>query len=97
MNNIEAKIKELGLSVGVALYDKKWYVLIDNHWLETEGFLKLDDAYNWIAKKFNLDNLVSKDEVIKYLNKNAKEFVGYNFDTGDYINVADLEKWLEDK
>jgi len=102
MNKTEQQIKTLGLPVEVILdlWDGDWVVSAcgECSLRKKNGkpaiFKTEEAAYNWIAKEFNLDNLVSKDEVIEWADKNntSAEFI-----TGKLVYVWQLKKWLEDK
>lgn len=90
MNNIEAKIKELGLlsKIGHRKIPARYpYFISINKDFETE-----EAAYNWVAKKFNLERLVSKDEVIKWFYEHS-----YGIEEERIFDINDFVKWLEDK
>ena len=110
MNKIEAKIKELGLPIEVVAY--KSVVYLEGFKVVFKGFDLQDkfetwvDAYNWVAKEFNLMSLIRKDEVVKALDllitEKSFNLVDEESNMPDEMvihidKLQEIFEWLDDK
>lgn len=95
MNNTEAKIKELGLPIHVDFNENENEYIA---YIEPCGFNSEKAAYNWIAKEFNLDNLVSKDKVIEVLKEIAEGKGSFSLDNHEHAKntIRDMKELAND-
>lgn len=94
--DVEAKIEKLGLPIKVVGQEVNVKIIICRSYVEYDGnpifFNNREAAYNWIAKEFKLDNLVSKDEVITWFYEHSD-----GIEEARIFDINDFNKWLEDK